>query len=186
MCCIFDECNIDVFMTVLRCIGDTNKIFAVRICIGLVFDCCEAFSIALNKTDNVINIVLLVLTALLYITLVARILFQNDHEKDVYKFNYVFSFKFISLAIAVIIFNTTSSFDWNTIEQLYSHIADGNVTDFFLAAVNFVSILDMIFNSFSLIFLIWKMFRALKEEVGEGKFSKVFFGEINLNRRRLY
>lgn len=165
MCCSVDYFDVDIFMMVLRCIpGKNKKLFVARVFIGLVFDICESLSIAFYKTDNATNIILLVLAAALCITLFIFIyLIRREDEKEYY-YTYVFLFKFVSLAVAVIVFNGTSNFDPNTIEQLYIHFADGNFKDMFLSAVNFISILDMILNSISLILLIWKFHRDDKNK----------------------
>lgn len=179
MCCSHDDyCDFDILMMMLRCFAEQNKKFVARAIIGIVFDGFEGLSIAFNESDNDINIYLIVLTSVLYVILCICIIVKYHRKKDVYKFNYIFSFKFISLSVAFIIFYTTSSFDWNTIEQLYIHFADWNFKDMFLTAMNIVSFLDIILNSFSLIFLIWKIHRAVKE--GEGTFCKLFFKRLDL------
>lgn len=179
MCCSDDDyCDFDILMMVLRCFAEQNKKFVARAIIGIVFDGFEGLSIAFKEGDERINISLIVITLALYVILCISIVVKYFRKNDVYKFNYVFSFKFMSLAVAFIIFDTTSSFDWNTIEQLYINFADWKFKDMFLTAMNIVSFLDIILNSFSLIFLIWKIHRAVKE--GEGTFCKLFFKRLDV------
>lgn len=177
MCCSVDDCDADIFMMVVRCIVEKNKIFVLRVLIGLVGDGIEGLCIEFNESDKNINIFLLVSMGVLHLTLFSFILSKSCREEDVYTFNYVFFFKCISLTVAFIIFNTTSSFDRNTFEQLYIHFADGNFKDMFLTAMNFVSIWDMILNFFSLIIMFWKIERAAKE--GKGTFRELFYMRLN-------
>lgn len=176
MCCSdYDDCDFDILMMVLRCFAEPKKKFVARVIIGILFDGIEGLSIEFKEIADNINIYLIGLTAVLYVILCICIVVKYRRGKDpeVYKFNYVISFKVISLVVAFIIFYTTSNFDWNTIQQLYNHLADSNFTDIFLTAINIVSFLDIILNSFSLIFLIWKIHKAVKE--GKGTYCEVLF-----------
>lgn len=178
MCCSdYDDCDFDILMMVLhvRCFAEPNlkKTFVARVIIGILFDGIEGLSIEFKEIDDNINIYLIGLAAVLYAILCICIVVNYRREQGVYTFNYVISFKVISLVVAFIIFYTTSNFDWNTIEQLYNHLADSNFTDIFLTAINIVSFLDIILSSFSLIFLIWKIHKAVKE--GKGTYCKVLF-----------
>lgn len=179
MCCSDDDyCDFDILMMVLRCFAEQNKKFVARAIIGIVFDGFEGLSIAFKEGDERINISLIVITLALYVILCISIVVKYFRKNDVYKFNYVFSFKFMSLAVAFIIFDTTSSFDWNTIEQLYINFADWKFKDMFLTAMNIVSFLDIILNSSSLIFLILKIHKAVKE--GEGTFRELLYTRLDL------
>lgn len=178
MCCSDDDCDPDILMMVLRCIAEQNKKFVARVIIGIVFDGIESLSMMFKESDETINTYLIVLMSVLYVILIICIVAKNRRGKDVYKFNYVFSFKCVSLVVAFIIFNTTSSFDWNTIEQLYTHLLDWNFQNMFLTALNIVSFLDIILNFFSLIFLFFKIHRAVKE--GKGTYSKLFYKRFEL------
>lgn len=184
MCCSdYDDCDFDILMMVLhvRCFAEPNlkKTFVARVIIGILFDGIEGLSIEFKEIDDNINIYLIGLAAVLYAILCICIVVNYRREKGVYTFNYVISFKVISLVVAFIIFYTTSNFDWNTIEQLYNHLADSNFTDIFLTAINIVSFLDIILNSFSLIFLIWKIHKAVKE--GNGTYCKVLFKKFDFS-----
>lgn len=182
MCCSdYDDCDFDILMMVLRCFAEPKKKFVARVIIGILFDGIEGLSIEFKEIDDNINIYLIGLTAVLYVILCICIVVKYRRGKDpeVYKFNYVISFKVISLVVAFIIFYTTSNFDWNTIEQLYNHLADSNFTDIFLTAINIVSFLDIVLNSFSLIFLIWKIHKAVKE--GKGTYCKVLFKKFDFS-----
>lgn len=171
MCCSdYDDCDFDILMMVLRCFAEPKKKFVARVIIGILFDGIEGLSIEFKEIADNINIYLIGLTAVLYDILCICILVKYRRGKEVYKFNYVISFKVISLVVAFIIFYTTSNFDSNTIEQLYNHLADSNFTDIFLTAIHIVSFLDIVLNSFS---LIWKIHKAVKE--GKGTYCEVLF-----------
>lgn len=171
MCCSdYDDCDFDIFMMVLRCFAEPKKKFVARVIIGILFDGIEGLSIEFKEIADNINIYLIGLTAVLYVILCICIVVKYRRGKEVYKFNYVISFKVISLVVAFIIFYTTSNFDSNTIEQLYNHLADSNFTDIFLTAIHIVSFLDIVLNSFS---LIWKIHKAVKE--GKGTYCEVLF-----------
>lgn len=168
MCCSDDECDVDIFMFVLRCfVEKTNLLFVGRVFVGMCFDGFEGSSIEFNELDdNDDNIILVVVTAVLYVTLFIRILVKYKRGEDVYKFHYVILFKLISLFAAFVIFNTTSSFDWNTIKQLYIHFTDWEIKEMLLTAINLISFLDIILNFFSIFFLLCKIYRAKKDEKG--------------------
>lgn len=150
-----DDCDPDSLMMVLRCIEEQNKKIIAQVFIGIVFDGIKGLSIEFKESDESINIYLIVLTPVLYVTRIICIVVNYRPEKDVYKFNNVFYFKCISSAVAFVIFNETSSFDWISTEQLYIHFADWNFKDMVLTAMNIVSFLDIILNFFSLIFVIF-------------------------------
>lgn len=86
MCCSVDDCDADIFMMVCG----KNKIFVLRVFIGLVGDGIEGLCIEFNESDNDINISLLVLMAVLYFTLFSFILSKYCREEDVYTLIYVF------------------------------------------------------------------------------------------------
>lgn len=98
-------------MMVLRCIEEQNKKIIAQVFIGIVFDGIKGLSIEFKESDESINIYLIVLTPVLYVTRIICIVVNYRPEKDVYKFNNVFYFKCISSAVAFVIFNETSSFD---------------------------------------------------------------------------
>lgn len=163
MCCSdYDDCDFDILMMVLhvRCFAEPKKTFVARVIIGILFDGIEGLSIEFKEIDDNINIYLIGLTAVLYVILCICIVVKYRRVEEVYKFNYVISFKVISLVVAFIIFYTTSNFD-------------------FLTAINIVSFLDRILNSFSLIFLIWKIHKAVKE--GKGTYCKVLFKKFDFS-----
>lgn len=173
MCCSDDDCDADIFMFVLRCfVEEKNWRFVGRVFLGMVFDGIEGLSIEFNEVDdNNFNIVMVVLTAFFYLTLFFYIFVKYRRGEDVYTIQFVVFFKCISFAAAFIIFNTTSSFDWNTIKQLYIHFTDWEIKEMFMTAIHLISFLDIIFSFFSLTFLIVKIHSALKD--GKGTFRQV-------------
>lgn len=94
MCCSDDDCDVDIFMFVLRCfVEKINLLFVGRVFVGMCFDGFEGLSIEFNELDdNDVNIILVVVTAVLYVTLFIRILVKYRRGEDVYKFKYVFFF----------------------------------------------------------------------------------------------
>lgn len=116
--------------------------------------------------------------AFLYVIFLVRTSYCYCRGKEVYKFNYILFFKLISLGVAFVVFYTTSSFDWNTMKQLYDHFMDGEIEKMFLTIMNTVSLLDIMLNFFSLIFLISKITRAIKR--GKNTSCNHFFERFDL------
>lgn len=160
MCCCNWDCDPDFLMMMLCCITNKNKKFLVRCIIGFLFDGFECLSLEFKKRNE--NKYLISSMAIVYVIFLVRTFYCYCRGKDVYKFNYIFLFKLISLGVAFVIFYTTSSFNWDTIEQLYIHFKDWEFQKMFLTIMNTVSLLDMILNFSSLVFLILKITRAAK------------------------
>lgn len=176
MCCCHSDCDPDFLMMMLCCITNKNKKFLVRCIIGFLFDGFECLSLEFKKSNE--NIYLISSMAFLYVIFLVRTLYAYCRGKDVYKFNYIFFFKMISLGVAFVIFYTTSSFNWNTIKQLYIHFKDWEFQKMFLTVMNTVSLLDIILNFFSLVFLISKITRAVKR--GKNTSCNPFFKRFDL------
>lgn len=149
MCCCYCDCDPDVLMKILCCITNKNKKFLVRCIIGFLFDGFECLSLEFKKRKE--NIYIISGMAFVYVIFLVRTLYCYCRGKEVYKFNYILFFKLISLGVAFVVFYTTSSFDWNTIKQLYDHFMDGEIEKMFLTIMNTVSLLDIMLNFFSLI-----------------------------------
>lgn len=118
MCCSDGDYDPDIFMFVLRCftcMKNKNKKFLVRCMIGFLFDCAECITLAFRKRDATLSILVAIAG---YVMLIVRILWRYCKGKDVYKFNYILSFKLLSSLVTVLIFYVTSDFDRETIKQL--------------------------------------------------------------------
>lgn len=161
MCC--SDCDPDIFMFVLRCTctKNKNKNFLARCIIGFLLDCVECISLEYRKRNE--NLYILMALGV-YLLLIIRIVYRSCNGKDVYKFNYILSFKCISIIVAFLIFYVTSDLDKETIKQLYVHFVEGEFKELFLFVVNTVSLLDIALNFFSLIFLLFKFLNAKKKD----------------------
>lgn len=141
----------------------------------IFLDALEGFSLFFKVTDE--GTYLIVSMAVLYVIFIVRICYCRYRKKDVYKFNYIFLFKVISLGVAFVIFYNTSSFDWNTIERLYIHFMDWEFGKMFLTIISSISFLDIILNLFSLICLFTKIGRAVKQN--KNTFRNHFFEKFD-------
>lgn len=172
MCCSDDDCA-DIFLMMLRCIVDQNKKFLVRFIIGVVFDGFECLSFVFQTNYKDVNIYLIILMAILYAILFGFVGIRSRRKKIVYKFNYLLFFKLISLGVAIVIFYTTSGFDWSTFTELYTHFADWKFEQMFLTGANIVSLVDIILNFSCLMLMIFKLHKAVKNE--KSTYRKLFF-----------
>lgn len=164
MCCSDGDYDPDIFMFVLRCftcMKNKNTKFLVRCIIGFLIDCTECITLAFRKRDATLSILVAIAG---YVMLIVRILWRYCKGKDVYKFNYILSFKLLSSLVAVLIFYVTSDFDRETIKQLYDHFMEGEFKEMFLTVVNTVSLCDMLLNVISLSFYFFKFCIAKKKE----------------------
>lgn len=163
MCCSDGDYNPDMFMFVLRCVTcmkNKNKKFLVRCIIGFLLDCVECTTLESRKRNETWSILVAIAA---YFILIVCIVCRYWKGKDVYKFNYILSFKLLSSLVALLIFYVTSDFDRETIKQLYDHFMEGEYQEMFLTVVNTVSLCDMLFNVISLIFLFLKFCIAKKK-----------------------
>lgn len=163
MCCSDGDYDPDMFMFVLRCVTcmkNTNKKFLVRCIIGFLLDCVERITLESRKRNETLSILVAIAA---YFILIVCIVYRYWKGKDVYKFNYILSFKLLSSLVALLIFYVTSDFDRETIKQLYDHFMEGEYQEMFLTVVNTVSLCDMLFNVISLIFLFLKFCIAKKK-----------------------
>lgn len=107
MCCCNWDCDPDFLMMMLCCITNKNKKFLVRCIIGFLFDGFECLSLEFKKRNE--NKYLISSMAIVYVIFLVRTFYCYCRGKDVYKFNYIFLFKLISLGVAFVIFYTTSN-----------------------------------------------------------------------------
>lgn len=179
MCCSDGDYDPDMFMFVLRCtcvtsMKNKNKKFLVRCIVGFLLDCVECITLESRKRNETLSI--LVAIAAYFILIVCTVC-RYWKGKDVYKFNYILSFKLLSSLVAVLIFYVTSDFDRETIKQLYDHFMEGVYQEMFLTVVNTVSLCYMLFNVISWIFLFLK-FCIAKKKGKDTCFKSVVLGGL--------
>lgn len=178
MCCSDGDYDPDIFMFVLRCVTcmkNKNKKFLVRCIAGFLLDCFECITLQYRKRDETLYIIFGIAV---YLILIVRILYRYCKGKDVYKFNYILSFKISSSIFAVLIFYVTSDFDRETITQLYDHFMEGEFKEMSLTVVSTASLFDMLLGAISLIFLLLK-FRTAKK-IGKDTPRKSFYKRFDL------
>lgn len=117
--------------------------FVIRCIVGLAFDAIE-YGI-LTATEDDIDYDRFKYIFIVYSVFVVFILLTFwCTDKEVFIFIFALFFKCISLSVAISIFTTTSTFEWETIETSFTTI--DSERDFFTALLIFVSFADIWLN----------------------------------------
>lgn len=152
-CCCDILAHCDILMLILRCcVENIHKNFLIRCYIGLAFDLIE-YVILLCTERQVDNEQFKELFTV-YTVFMLFISMYRYFKQTVYMFIFMMTFKCMSISVAIMIFRTSSDFEWQTITN---QLSSGDFSDILLAIVIIVSFVDVWLNLGAMILQCFKI-----------------------------